>query len=292
MNAPIKSMLADAYSRLGVKSAQRMNIQILQALDYFKNDRERFIEVVEPDVPEYKITPLNGVVCRMIPLARSVTIETEQSYTRRKTTVLDLMITEREARYVLSHSTDKLTADPMDCQYQYPTYRFASLEDITPALQVLSPQAIRSLATTEEREIYGMIFAGIEKYSHHLSFNYIPHKTERAMPAVKYTVPVELSIGENTLQGKLIPLAQQLSMQDEMRQDHRYGCIKCLCLWIGNAAPQYLLRTHHVYQYFRKVIYDDVPSGWAYEATDEKQETTYDFIALEDSPEGLCPLYY
>lgn len=285
-------MLADAYYRLGVKGNGHIHIQIRHAWEYFMDDREHFIEVVEPKVPEYEITPLKGVICRMIPLARSVTTEAEQTYTRRKTTVLNLMITEEEARYVLSQATDKLTADPMDCQYGYPTYRFASLEDITPALQVLSPQEIRPLATPEEWKIYGMIFAAIAKYSRHLDNHYIPHKTERAMLTVKYSVPAELSIGGKTLQGKLIPLAQQLSTQEEMRQDHQYGCTKDLCLWIGNAAPQYLLRTRHVYRYFRKVIYDDVPGGWAYESTDEKQETTYDFIALEDAPEGLCPLYY
>ena len=68
----IRTALADAYNRLGITGAEELEAYIRQALDYLERDRERYIEAVEPDFSEHRITERFGVICKLIPLAQEI----------------------------------------------------------------------------------------------------------------------------------------------------------------------------------------------------------------------------
>ena len=81
-------------------------------------------------------------------------------------------------------------------------------------------------------------------------------------------------------------------MWDQLREDHRYSFLRELCLLITSEKQYYIMKTRHVYHYFQKKIYDDVPGGCSYDPAGEKMEITYAFAALSDIPRDMYPLYY
>lgn len=284
--------LADAYYALGIPKVKDIDLRVREAQAYLKNDREHYIEAAEPEVPEYRISISHGVICKLIPLAQKITTEQQEDHILQNVTVLSLMVTETETRYVLSNTRNRLFDDPAECGYSYPIYRYCPLENIPKDLQVLPPQEIRPAATPMDWEIFGMIFTAMAHFSGDLAINYIPHKTERAMLTVQHAPMQEITLNGQTVSCKLIPLAGDCSLWEEMREDHRYSYTKELCLMLSDGAPQYVLRIHHAYYYFRKVISDDVPGGCSYEPTGEKQEITYHTVTLQDIRDDLNPMYY
>lgn len=287
----IRTMLADAYSQLGINSLYEIEPRIQEALDYLSRDREHYIEAAESDEPEYMITIHNGLICKLIPLAREIIRDQEQDHVREHTAVLSLMVTDEAVRYVYAHSYAKLYADSKRNSYTFPAYRYARLEDIRKTLQIASPQEIRPVFTDRNWEIYGMMFAAFDRFGWDLPINYIPHKTERAMMMAEHAIPEELTVDGKAISGKVIPLAVG-GLLEELREDHRYERSDELCLLITEDTQQYLMKTRHAYHYFRKVICDDVPGGCGYEPTEDKQEITYQFVAIEDIRQNMNPRYF
>lgn len=288
----IASMLTEAYHQLGVNNVWELDKRTNEALAYLRKDREHYIEVAEADTPEYRVSTNNGVICNLIPLAREIHREQEKNHIRENTLILLLMISDAGNRYVYSHSVAKQYADASQNSYTYPIYRFVNLEDIRKTLQICAPQEIRPVATELDWEAYGMMFTAFAHLEHGNNINNIPHKTERAMQAYTYTLPQILTISGRSYGGKLVPLAWEQTLWNELREDHQYSCRKELCLLITPEKPYYVMATHHIYKYFRKEIYDNVPGGCSYEPTEEKQETTYTFINLSDLPRHMSPRYY
>lgn len=292
MRVHIDPMLADAFCQLGIKKVKDIDDLCRKAKDYLKKDRDRFVEVGEPDTPDYYITALHGVICRLIPLAREIITDEGEDCTRQYTSILYLMVTDSDARYALSYAHAKLYPDSSNNTYSFPVYHYTQLEDMRPTLQVLPPEEIEPPATALEWECFGMIFTAMAKFCRDLDISSIPHKTERAMLAVTHARSETLTVDGNTVTGKLVPLANETSLYESVREDHRYTYSKDLCLLISDGTPRYLLKTRHNYQYFRKVVYDDVPGGCSYKPTETKQVTTYQFVTLDEVQEKLYPLYY
>lgn len=291
MTAKISHMLMEAYAQLGILQVKDMESRAKEAVRYLLQDREHYIEVGEPDTPEYLISTPQGVICHMVPLARKVIREQREHCVKEQTYVLSLMATENTVRYVSSLFLATLYPDAADNTFRFPIYRYVQLADFPKDLEVLPPRQIRPIATTPQREALGMVFMAIAKFSKNLDINMIPHKTERALLAAEHAPKTQLTIDGRSLCGKLIPLATENSLWDEMREDHRYSYSRKLCILLTEENPRYVLKTHHIYNYFRKIIYDDEPGGCAYEPTEQKQESTYQYVCLEDVPQTLHPLY-
>ena len=288
----IVSLLKDAYSRLGVNDPRELETRINEAFVYLRTDREHYIEVADEDVPEYRITTLNGVVCKMVPLAREIIRDQEKDHIREHTAIFSLMLSDTGNDFVISYCYARLYTDPAKNEYSCPVYRYAEPKGVQRRFRVCSPQEIRPIATDLEWEAYTMMFAAFARINQNLSINTIPHKTELAMHAYTHTVAQQLKIAGKRYSGKLVPLAWERSMWEDIRADHRYSYRKELCLLITGEKPYYVLKTNHIYRYFRKEVYDDAPGACSYEPTEEKQETTYEFVALADTSKNMSPLYY
>lgn len=288
----IASMLTEAYQQLGVNDVQELDVRIHEALEYLRTDREHYIEVVDADMPEYYITTKYGVICKLIPLAREIIRDQEEDHIREHTAIFSLMLSDTGNHYVYSYSYARLYSDPSQNSYTYPIYRYAELKDIRENLKICPPQKIRPTVTALEWEVYGMMFAAFAHLNQSDNINNIPHKTERAMHAYAHTRAQQLTITGRSYLGRLVPLAWEESMWEEMREDHRYSYRKELCLLITPEKPYYILKTHHTYNYFRKKILNDDPGGCSYEPTEDKQETTYAFVKLSDISQDMYPIYH
>lgn len=288
----IVSMLTEAYYQLGVTNAQEIDSRINEALEYLRKDREHYIEVVDEDMPEYYITTKYGVICKLIPLAREIIQDQEKDHIREHAAIFMLMLSDTGNHYVYSYSYARLYSDPSQNSYSYPIYRYAALKDIRKRLEVYSPQKIQPTATELEWEAYGMMFAAFAHLNESENINNIPHKAERALQAHSHTRAQQLTITGRSYLGRLVPLAWEQSMWEQLREDHRYSYRKELCLLVTPEKPYYILKTHHTYRYFCKKAQDDTLDGVSYEATEEKQETTYAFVKLSDLSRDMHPLYY
>lgn len=147
-------------------------------------------------------------------------------------------------------------------------------------------------AQTLHPEIYPMILAAMKKFGTQLYEEAVAHKAERAMLAVAHVEVDTVTVDGQPVTGKRLLLADQKYVYSQMREDHRYNEKKRLYLLIGDGSPRYLLRTDRIYEYFEKVIFDDVPGGCAYRPTEEKLETVWSFTCLEDIREEMMGCYH
>jgi hypothetical protein len=281
-------MLTEAYHQLGVNSVRELDARAREAWEYLCKDREHYNEVVDADTPEYCITANDGVICKLIPLAREIIQDQEKDHLREHTAIFSLMVSDSGNRFVYSYCYAKLYQEPSQNSYSYPVYRYAELKDIRKGLRIFPPQEIRPAATELEWESYCMMFAAFAQLDRSQTINTIPHKTERAMQAYAYALPQELTITGRSYLGKLVPLAWEESMWEQMREDHRYSYRKELCLLVTPEKPYYVLKTCHIYRYFRA----DISGDRACKPAHEKQETTYAFVKLSDLSQDMHPLYY
>lgn len=291
MSAYIKSLLTEAYQRLGIQKQQELDDRVQEAMDHLQKDRERYIEVGKPGEKEYTISTNHGVICRQVPLAYLGEAKKVGSRLQREVIVLSLIVTDTAARYIFSYYRSQLQDDPTDIVYNFPVHYFARETDITPDLHATAPQRILPAATSTQWNIYRMIFTVMATYCKHLTLKQVPHKTERAFFALDFLEPETVTVDGKTLTGKLLPLAQQESLWDELREDHRYSKKQALCLLVREEGCQYLLKTIHIYQYFKKEIFDDVPGGCAYHPTKNKQEVTWQIISSDAFPKEMYALY-
>lgn len=292
MRAQIRKRVLEAYLRMGVNSPQERNRRVREALIYLNMDRQRYIEAVESDTPDYLVTIRQGKICQLIPLGRRVITDQEKDYLQIFTATLYLMVTEEEARYVIGYDRRKEYEDPRKNSYVFPVYRYTQPEDITDDFTPDSPQQLVPSASKKDRQIFSMAFWAMDRFCKHLAINFIPHNAEQAALAAEYALPETIAVDGKTVTGKLVPLASQRSMWSQQREDHRYSCQKNLYLFITESSVEYVMKTLHHYEYFRKVVYDDVPGGCAYEHTEEKHEVEYKTVTLADIAEDLYPHYH
>lgn len=290
MKLAISDMLIEGYYRLGIKNVRQLDRRVRDALDYLARDRERYIEVAEPDIPESRVTIDNGLICKLIPMARMVTRKREGERTRRETCILSLLVAENVLRYVYTSFFELRYDDPEQNSYSYPMHRYTELEDFQPGLRTFPAQRIRPVSTPREWKVFAAMFAAFDRLCWERPINWIPHKTERAMFAAGYIKPETVDVEGTAVTGKVIVLAEGEPLA-QLQPDHRRSLRDTLCLLITEEDIRYLVKTHCHYNYFRKVILDDAPGGCIYEPAGEKQETTYRFTTLEDIRKDMRPLY-
>lgn len=290
MKININRMMEEAYSRLHAPNVRSFS---RQAMEYLLVDREHYIQLGDPDTPEYQISLHLGVICHLVPLALRLSKETHKDALCHKSEILHLVLTGDKAEYAIETSSRWEYTDPeKEESYRYPIYRRTTLEDLGEGFEPMPPEQIAPVATRRRREIFGMIFMAIAKYSEKLHINAIPAKTERAMFYSYFAPDTTITLEGESVTGKWIPLAKENSLYETYREDHRYSWCRELGLLITPLTQFYVMQTHHVYRYFRKIIYDkDIPGACSYEDTGEKQEKTYEKVALDQIQGELFPLY-
>lgn len=296
MNIKIKtaviSMLTEAYYQLGIQRVKELEGWVNEAMRYLSEDREHYIEAVEPEIPEHAISVRDGRICKLIPLAREVTEEQKKDHLRRNTRIVSVMVTETAVRYVRADYCEEIYPDAADNTYSCPVYNYIELEDISRKLQVCAPGDIRPPATQKDWEIFCRIFEAFARLCRDQYVNVTPHKTERAMLAASHRPVEELTVDGEKIVGKVIPLATSQSLEEEADGDHRHSRHRELNLLVAGENIQYLMKIRHNDQYIRKVAVDDAPGGWICEPAEEKQEITYEFVKLTDIRQKMLPLYY
>lgn len=280
MEQRIHMMLRRAYRRLGIRETE-MSTWIRRAKEYLQQDREHYVEMTDEEEPDYQNTLESGQICRMVPLGRQVIRDQGKDCDQEYTMVLSLMVTEDTVRYIGGYTMDKLFRDPRENQYGYPIYCETALESIKKTMQPLPPQEIRPLATPRDWEIYGMVFMGIARFARQYSLNFIPHKTERAVRMLTHILETELTVGDDTLRGKLLPLARDRYEAQEYGKDYSHSSRRELCLLVTSERQMYLLKTYHTYQYFKKVELMDKPGTFVDVPQEDKQTITYAYTTLE-----------
>ena len=288
MNSVINRMLEEAYSRLHAPNQRQF---CREAVEYLLTDRDHYIQLANPDTPEYEITVRMGMICRMVPLAIRLSEESHKNAVCHKSEVVHLVVTPDKAEYAIETASRWEYTDPeKEDSYRYPVYRRTSLEDLGKGFMPLLPQQITPCATKRRREIFGMMFMAIAKFSGKYHINTIPARTEQAMFYSLLAPDTQLSVDGKAYTGKWIPLAKENSLYETYREDHRYSWRRELGLMITPLTQFYVLKTHHVYRYFRKIIYDkDIPGACSYEDTGEKQESTYEKVELDQVQGDMYP---
>ena len=285
------SMLTAAYHHFGIKNVPELESRTREAWDYLSKDRERYIEVADEDTPEYLITTKCGVICKLLPLARRVIQDQEKGHVKKYTAIFYLMLSDEGNRYVCGYSYVKQFGNAMVDSVGYPVYRYLELKDMPEGFQLCPPQEISPAATKLDWEAYAMMFHVFAKLDRSGVANSIPHKTERAMAMYALASSREVTIQEEKYAGKLVSLAQEESLWEELLEDYRYRYKKELCLLVTPEKPYYILKTRHTYRYTRKENQEDIPGGPG-KLANTTERVTYAFVELSQISRDMHPLYY
>jgi len=186
MTDHIKEMLADAYRHLGVTKPKENDRLVKAAVNYLLNDREHYMEIAEEDQPEYLISSKQGIICKTVPLARSVITDETSTYREVFTATLYLVVTTGKADYVHAYTRDKLYDDPAKNTHTHPFYRYTRLSERIDSLTPMLPEQIVPIATLQDWEIFRMAFAVYAKFCKGFHINFIPQQTEQAMGYIRY----------------------------------------------------------------------------------------------------------
>lgn len=288
MEDHITRMLEAAYDHLKAPEKKKWT---RQAVSYLLTDRQHYIQLADPDTPEYQISLHLGIICYRVPLAIRLSKQTHKDAVCHQCQILHLVVMGEKAEYAIETSSRWEYKDPEKENYRYPVYRRTGLTDLEDGFLAMEPEKIVPSASRRQREIFGMIFTAIAKFGAKLHINAIPDKTERAMFTIPMAPEKAVPVDGKPITGKWIPLARENAMYEEYREDHRYSWSRELGLVVTSLGQFYVLKTHHVYRYFRKIPYDDIPGEFRYEEAGEKQEATYQRVELDQVLGDLSPLY-
>lgn len=288
----ISSLLKEAYHWLGIRDVPTLERRTREALAYLDADREHYIQVADKDTPEYMISTKHGCICKLIPLAEGRSRERRGDSLWVETRTVFLMVAQGRICYIDSKGRTKYGKTKENTSYTFPVYRYITLTELPQTLQVCAPQDIRPIASKLDWKAYTMAFAVFEKIDKSGILNRIPYCTEQAMFVCRHTEPEAVTIKGEVYSGKLVTLAWEQPLWADLMEDHRYHFRKELCLLVTAEAAYYVLKTRHVYEYFRKRKIADAPGGCVYEPTESKQETTYDFVTLEEISRDLSSAYH
>ena len=292
MDEKIIQMLQKAYAHLGVTDEARQTSLIRRATHYLSRDRERYIELGDADTPEYCISVDKGIICHMVPLAMRLCKEPHENKTRHECRIFYLAVTENQVEYVLETSARYTNAEGKEEGLRFPLHRRADPANLEEGFSPMAPNYIVPVASHRQRNIFRMVFLAIAKFSANHHINTIPRKTERAVFTIPFLDKRTISLADEAVTGSWLPLAQQGAAFEEYRADHSYSYHRELGLLITENTQFYVMKTTHIYRYFRKIIYDDTPGACSYEPTEEKQETTYEKVELDQIRGELSPTYF
>lgn len=287
MTDHIQNMLADAYRYLGITDKKENGRLVEAAVHYLTNDREHYIEIAEADWPEYLVSSNQGVICHMVPLARSVTADNSRSYREVFTSILYLVVTPETSDYVHAYIKQKLYDDPAENTHTYPFYRYTTLSKLVDRLIPLPPERIVPIATPRDWEIFRMVFAVYARFCKDYPLNFIPQRTEQTMECISYTPEETFTVDNREITGKAIPLVYTQLFQNPLQQDRRISIYQRLYLLLTDDAPRYMLQTIRTSLYFREVPTED--GGSLFKDTGEQAEIINTFVELEDVPPPMRP---
>lgn len=287
MTDHIKKMLADAYRHLGITDKKENDRLVKAAVNYLINDREHYIEIAEADRPEYLISSNQGVICNIVPLARSVSTAKAKTCREVFTTTLYLVVTPETADYVHAYTKEKLYDDPAENTHTHPFYRYTKLSQLIDSLKPLPPEQIAPIATPRDWEIFRMAFAVYARFCKDYHINFIPQRTEQTMELIRYTPEETFTIDNRKVTGRAIPLVYTQFFQEPQQQDSRISVDQRLYLLLTDGAPRYMLQTNRTCLYFQEVPPGD--GGSFLKDTDEPTEITYAFVELEDVRHPMSP---
>lgn len=287
MTDHIKKMLADAYRHLGITDKKENDCLVKAAVNYLINDREHYIEIAEAGRPEYLTSSMQGVICNLVPLARSVITEKAKTYREVFTTTLYLVVTTEKADYVHANIKEKLYDDPVENTHTYPFYRYTQLSELMDSLKPLPPEQIVPIATPRDWESFRMAFAVYARFCKDHPINFIPQRAEQAMEYIRYIPEETFTVDNRKVTGKAIPLVYTQFFQKPLQQDRRISIYQRLYLLLTDGAPCYMLQTVRSCLYFREVPIGD--GGSLFEDTGEQVEITYAFVELEDVQPPMSP---
>ena len=287
MTDHIKKMLADAYRHLGITDKKENDRLVKAAVHYLINDREHYIEIAEADRPEYLVSSEQGVICNIVPLARSVITNKAKTYHEVFTVTLYLVVTAEKANYVHAFTKEKLYDDPAENTHTHPFYRYTQLSELIDSLKPLPPEQIVPIATPRDWEIFRMAFAAYAKFCGSYHINFIPQRAEQTMGLIRYTPEETFTIDNRKVTGKAIPLVYTQFFQNPLQQDGRISIDQRLYLLLTDGAPRYMLQTTRTCLYFQEIPLGD--GGSLFKDTGEQTEITYAFVELENVQPPMSP---
>lgn len=287
MTDHIQKMLADAYRHLGITDKKENDRLVEAAVSYLTNDREHYIEIAEADRPEYLTSSNQGVICSIVPLARSVNTAKAKTYREVLTATLYLVVTPETADYVHAYTKEKLYGDPAENTHTHPFYRYTRLSELIDGLKPLPPEQIEPIATPRDWEIFRMAFAVYARFCKDYHINFIPQRTEQTMELMRYTPEETFTVDNRKVTGKAIPLVYTQFFRKPLQEDRRIRIDQRLYLLLTDGAPRYMLQTSRTCLYLQ-----DAPPGDGsslFEDTGEQTEITYGFVELEDVRLPMSP---
>lgn len=282
-----------AYRQLGVTESEALQTHVEDALAYYARGRERYIELTEPGTQFHLVDIEQGATGHLIPIAQAHIAQPGDGCTCQITKTASLWVSGEEAQYVFQLLRTDIPLDPAEKESHYfATYEKANPEDFTADFQLLPPAQMIPIATEAEQKIYAMLYDAFDRNGSYRDERFIHHKAEQALQMLLSAEETELHIGEDRVFGKLVELAA-----DDLRSEHRSDCSyshnQTLCLVQSGDHARFLMKSHHVYRYLRKVPVDEtLDDGYYFQETGEKQEITYRFASLDEVDRDFTPFFY
>ena len=250
MYQQLKSMIPDACCTLGMKGVKDIDHFTTMSMLYLSMDREHYIEFDNTHVPESVPGPPYAVICRLLPIARKVSVQKENDATLTETFILYIVAAKEGTWYVTSQETSSISDDPEECYWTDPVYRCIPLEKIDSSMEIMEPSKLIPPALPLGRDIYAMLFKAVARCTQHLHIRHVPLITERLMRVLDRFEERSLVLDGKETTGKLIPIGVQEMEGPIVREDHEFFCSTRFCLFIGKSQHRYVTNTEFIFRYF------------------------------------------
>ncbi len=293
MTKRLIDLLQPLYAQLGITSVGA-KMQFTREIEkYLQDDREHFVVLEHEDEPAYLSDPANGLVCKMAPVARRVSLDTDSFFAEEMQETLSVMLAyDGKPRLIYSVEKTPHRGNVEEQMFRFPSH-FPMMPDfIMKGMEAYSPQDLRPVATELDRKVFCMAFHAFAHLTPHLHPSCVPHKTECAMFALKHISPESVTIDNKMITGKLLPLAAE----GNGVTTHENNCAVCvtkyLQLLVTNDDARYVIKTKTVRTPYDTIPVDDDPLDFLTEAEDKSEaEAVYQYIELENIEKTLITHY-
>lgn len=237
-----RGLLLRVYRYLGIRDSEERKKLINEAMYYLENDREHFIELMDPESADASPDIDQGQICRMVPVAQLSTSEPHGDCTKESVVTLYLLVIDDDVMLALEHTLHTLHDNSSKDIHPFPVYQITNLPRVPRNMCVLPPQAIQPMATPAQKEQYVKIFMAYAKLARHLPLNYTPHNTERAMWHLENSPVVMVRVEEQVYTGSLVPLARSEISENGERPGFLRRCYAELLFMATKTESFYLIR--------------------------------------------------
>lgn len=302
IQAQLSTCLFNLVPQLGLPADFEFNKMRQLVLDYYENDRVRYIEIYEKDQPQHwHLSGDGGVIGKTIPIAQSV--ETFSTFKRRRHlcvtnySIIELLVADGKVKPVLcQYSIERNNIRQEIFSATYYVYYDLDNSELNKSFIILPPETIKPIASKMEKDIYLDLLHIYSKIGNYCNPYIVNHKAERASQALAYTRRTRIRIDNKYKYGKALELASFSGLFYDYHYDHSHGQGRDLLIFASNESYQFLYKTTHIYRYFKRVpIDEDCSSGYICEPLEEKQEHTYTTVGIadiENNDDNLIPGFY